>query len=112
MGLSARDRQALDRIAGRLAGSDPWLAGLMATFTRLASSEEMPTRERVAAAPRRLYERLGFQRTALLLWLAIAAALVAAALALSSGGSQSACPTSWPVACAGSASAHSPGYLP
>ena len=47
--LSARDRQALDSIDDQLAGSDPQLASLMATFTRLSSGEEMPHREDIRA---------------------------------------------------------------
>lgn len=40
MCLSARDRRALDSLEDQLAGSDPRLASLMATFTRLVSGEE------------------------------------------------------------------------
>lgn len=47
MSLTAREQQALQAIEDRLAGSDPELASLLATFTRLTSSEEMPVRERV-----------------------------------------------------------------
>jgi hypothetical protein len=49
MSLSARDRQALDSIEDQLAGSDPRMASLMATFTRLTSGEEMPAREDIRA---------------------------------------------------------------
>ena len=53
MSLSAREQQALDSITGRLADSDPELAALLTGFTRLASGEEMPQRERIRAGPRR-----------------------------------------------------------
>ena len=46
MSLSAREQQALDSIKSGLAGSDPELAALLSAFTRLASGEEMPDRER------------------------------------------------------------------
>jgi len=46
MSLSAREQQALDSIEDEMAGSDPKLASLLATFARLASGEEMPVREK------------------------------------------------------------------
>jgi hypothetical protein len=42
MSLSAREQQALNSIRDGLAGSDPELATLLATFTDQASGEEMP----------------------------------------------------------------------
>lgn len=107
MSLSGRDRQALDAIAGRLAMSDPGLAGLMATFADLASGQEMPARERIAAAPRRMYERLGAGRFALL-WLAITVVLIVVGL-VASGGSTGTCPTWIPGTCVAQAFAHSAG---
>ena len=47
MSLSAREQQALDSIGDELAGADPKLASLLATFARLASGEEMPVREKI-----------------------------------------------------------------
>ena len=41
------EHQALDSIASALGGSDPKLASLLATFSALASSEEMPAHEKV-----------------------------------------------------------------
>jgi hypothetical protein len=49
MSLSPREQHALDSIRDRLAGSDPELAALLATFTRLASGEGMPARGPVRA---------------------------------------------------------------
>ncbi len=49
----------------------------------------------------------------LMLWLLIAATLVAAALAISHGSGNATCTESWPVACASQATAHaarSAGY--
>jgi hypothetical protein len=92
--LSPREQQALDSIRDRLAGSDPELAALLATFTRLSSGEEMPAREPVRAhqgrhphrgkMPRpahRVYQRLGIHRVALLLWLVITIAMITTAMA-------------------------------
>jgi hypothetical protein len=47
MSLSAREQHALDSIETALAGSDPDLALLLATFGRLTSGEEMPVREKI-----------------------------------------------------------------
>lgn len=112
----AREQQALDDIKDTLAGSDPKLAALLAGFSRLASGEEMPARERIQADgwrrirrarrhPRRdgrcryagrVYQRLGFQRAGLLLWLLISTVLVTVGASLSGAGSgQGACAGSW-----------------
>src|SRR5260370_10198293 len=98
MSLSPKEQQALASMEDGLAGSDPQLASLLATFARLASGEEMPVREKIRATrhratrrphrnqsqrrgnARRLCLRLGWQQTMLLLWLAVTIALVAVAL--------------------------------
>lgn len=108
MSLSAREQQALDSIEDRLAHSDPKLAALLATFTRLTSSELMPVREKILAAwpqvtrclrdtqrrwylnarcwqARRTGHRPGWQRTMLLLWLLVSIALIMVALSVSRG---------------------------
>jgi hypothetical protein len=125
MSLSAWEQRNLDSIKDGLAGSDPGLATLLATFNRLASGEEMPTLEKVRASSRevtrcpgrkrryprwgtgdRVYQRLGLQWAALLLWLLITISLITVGLVLSRGGGQSACPRSWAVICVDSATAH------
>lgn len=111
MSLSAREQQALDFIEDRLAGSDPGLASLLATFARLTSDEDMPVREKMRAAGRRdnhgplrllrlfrLLRRLGFQRAMPLLWLLITFAMIAVALVLS-GGRGGTCTRSWQTTC-------------
>ena len=130
MSLSAREQQALDAIRDRLSVSDPRLVALLAIFTRLAAGEAMPVREKIRAASRwaarrshrrrhprrgtvtrrarRVYHRLGSPRAALLLWLLIAVALIAVAVALSRGGSQGACTEPFAAVCAGPSPAHSP----
>ena len=50
MSLSPWEQHSLDSIKDGLAGSDPGLAALMATFTRLASGEEMPAVSRSGRA--------------------------------------------------------------
>jgi len=112
MGLSARDQQALDGIEDGLAGSAPKLAAMLATFTRLTSGEEMPADEAVTAVRlntrgvRRLRQS-DFQRAVPALWMLIAIAVLAIALAASRGGSGNGCITSWHVACCSPALAHS-----
>ena len=103
MSLSPWEQHALDSIKDGLAGSDPELTTLLSTFTRLASGEEMPAREPVRARKQRhphrarrrrhpqpgkvrrhahrAYQRLGFHRVALLLWLVITVALITTAVA-------------------------------
>ena len=128
MSLSAREQQALDSIGGGLAGSDPELVSLLATFARLASGEEMPVREEIRVLrratrrplrnrrPRRSNVRwdgrslrLGWQQTIVLLWLAVTIAVVAVALVLSRGRGDGPCPEAWgTVACTRQAPAHSP----
>jgi Protein of unknown function (DUF3040) len=109
MSLSAWEQQALNSITDGLADSDPKLAELLHTFTRLASGEEMPVREKVRPRrkrrrprlgkvrrhARRLYLRLGVQRAALLLWLLIAVTLIAVGVAMSHASSQGGCTAPW-----------------
>jgi len=122
MSLSAWEQHALDSISDGLADSDPELATLLATFTRLESGEEMPARENILAGSWRVARRphrsrrhprrgtprwpaprahryLGLHRAAVVLWLLITAALIAVAVALSSGGGQGACAPTWVAAC-------------
>jgi hypothetical protein len=117
--LSTREQQALDSIRDDLASSEPALVARLAIFTRLASGEEMPAREKVQAGARRVvrrsgpeprrtrrpYQRLGLPQAAMLLWLVIAVALIAIALAAGHGGSQGSCARSWATSCIGATSA-------
>ncbi len=125
MSLSAWEQQALDSIKDGLAGSDPELAALLSAFTRLASSEDMPDREKIRAGSRRalrrlrrarwrssvrrVCRRLGIQRAALLLWLLATAALIAVALALNAGGNHGTCTEMAAMICVDPAPGHSPG---
>lgn len=52
MSLSAREQEALDRIAGELAGPDSNLAAMLDTFTRLSAGEQMPQDEEIRQPPR------------------------------------------------------------
>ena len=77
MSLTELERQALGSIADGLAGSDPRLASMLNSFSRLAAGEEMPAREKTRV-------RLGWQQA--MLWAVICAALLTAALALTASG--------------------------
>lgn len=117
MSLTAREQQALGFIESDLARSDPKLASLLATFTRLTSGEQMPVREKIQVVrrrstlgARRLGQRLGDWRAMTLLWVFIAFVLVAVALAVGRGGgsgSKGTCVNSWPTACTAPVTAHS-----
>ena len=52
MGLKPSEQQALCSIEGRITGSDPGLASMLAMFTRLTGGEASRTRESIR--PRRL----------------------------------------------------------
>ena len=127
MSLSAQEQQALDSIEGGLAGSDPELVSLLATFARLASGEEMPVHEEIRVLRRHATRRplrnrrprrgnarrdgrslrLGWQQTIVLLWLAVTIALVAVAMILNRDSRNRECTQSWPMVCAQQA----PGVL-
>jgi hypothetical protein len=86
MSLTQPETQALGSIADGLAGSDPRLTSMLTIFSRLASGEEIPVREKTRARrgrpaahrprrarryprrgtafpqPRRLHPRLGWQQ--------------------------------------------------
>jgi len=111
MSLSAWELQALDSIRDRLAGSDPELATLLITFTRLAAGEAMPPRATLRARSRRaiqrsrrrarrgrdqagqVYQRLS-SRYAVVTWLVVTLVMIGGAVGLSRGNGLSACPRS------------------
>jgi len=128
MSLSSWERQALDAIKEGLARSDPRLAALLGTFTRLVSSEAMPSQEKIAASRRRtvpcsqrkprLRGRAGAgagacacsrssvrlldaQWGVMLLWLVITVAMITVALVSNRGGSTGTCHGFWPTVCSG-----------
>ncbi len=128
MSMSAREQQKLACIAGQLAGSDPELAALMATFTRLTMGEDMPAREVIRAgwrAPRgQRVRRRGrwprarrvFRPAAPLPWLlaaivVTAAVLVAVTMALATRGGGRRCVTVG-FACISQVAAHPAGSPP
>jgi Protein of unknown function (DUF3040) len=124
MSLSAWEQQALDSIKDGLAGSDPELAALLSAFTRLASGEEMPDREKIRAGSRRavrrlcrarclsslrrMCQRLGLQRAVVLLWLLATVAMIAVAAVLSAGGGHRTFTETAAMICIGPAPGHSP----
>jgi hypothetical protein len=100
------EHQALDSIQSALGHTDPNLSSLLATFTRLAASEEMPAHEKVRSplghAPRRhrsrprrrkAHRHRSLQRAVILTWLITSIAMITVAVILSRGG-----PTSCPQA--------------
>jgi len=130
MSLSVREQEALNLITDRLAGSDPKLAALLTGFTRVASGEDMPLRERIRADSRRavrcsrckrrhpggddarrpaawMPRRLVFLWGALLLSLLTSITVIVVTLTLSHSRSAGPCTTFWTAACADSAPGHS-----
>lgn len=116
MSLSAWEQQALDSIKDRLASSDPTLAARLTIFARLASGEEMPTREKIHVGSREAVRRsrprpvhtgrLGLRQIVPpLLWLVTTIVLIAVALVYNRGGSQGTCTGSWATSCTGTVSA-------
>jgi len=118
MSLSAWEQQALDSIRDGLAGSDPALVARLALFTRLASDEDMPAREKIQAGPgraarrprrrprrtRRGHQRSGLQRAVLLLWLLTTVTMIAVAVFYDRVGSHGPCTGSWVTLCTGAKS--------
>jgi hypothetical protein len=87
-------------------------------FTRLASGEDMPVREKlqavkrqVARRRRRMYQRLGMSRAMVLVWLVTTLTLVAAALASSRGDGPRNCSGSFFTLCGGASAAPHPAQL-
>jgi len=88
--LNPWEEQVLESISDQLARTDPKLATLLDTFSRLTAGEHMPVRETVRRRPRRPARRARrhFPRAAhgpamLLLWLAITMTLITVAVVLS-----------------------------
>ena len=112
MSLSAWEQDALDSIKNGLADSDPALVARLAMFTRLASAEDMPVREKIQAVKlgvarrrRRLYHRLGVGRAMLLVWLVTTLTLITAAVASSRASGPGTCAGSWGSLCGHAAGA-------
>jgi hypothetical protein len=94
------EHQALDSIQSALGHTDPKLASLLATFSRLASSDEMPAHEKVRSPlcrpPRRRrsrprrgkapYRHRSLRRAVILTWLLASIAMITVAVILSRGG--------------------------
>jgi hypothetical protein len=120
MSISEQEQQALKSIEDDLAGAGPELAAKLGIFERLASGEEMPSRERLrrpARAPAvrapaarppepdsspgsvRVAQILRRRVTWRLLWLVLTVALLALALTFSHGTRKNVCTVSWTAAC-------------
>jgi hypothetical protein len=95
MSLTGREERILDSMRDRLASSDPGLAQIMGTFTRLVAGEEMPARQHLRHRRPRMSGRNGRRQRAgrrlrigsalMLVWLAVSIALISLAVAFSSG---------------------------
>ena len=99
------EHEALDSIQTALGRTDPKLASLLATFSRLASSEQMPAHEKVwsplrhpphrrRSRPRRAkapHRHRSLQRAVILTWLITSIAMITVAVILSRG-SPAPCP--------------------
>jgi hypothetical protein len=99
------EHRALDSIQSALGHTDPKLASLLATFSRLASSVEVPAHEKVRAPLRHPphrhrsrprwgkvpYRHRSPQRAVILTWLITSIAMITVAVVLSRGGPAS-CP--------------------
>ena len=130
MTLSARDRRALDSIGDRLSGTDPHLASLLGTFTRLTAGEDMPVREQIrrwrpavgarrglredrsgkCATRPRAWAGLGLGGAITLAWVLTTVAMIAAAIVISTNAADSTCRATWAMSCTGparGASSHS-----
>jgi hypothetical protein len=112
MSMSEWEQHALDSIKNGLADSDPALVARLAMFTRLASAEDMPVREKIQAVKqqvarrrRRLYQRLGVGRGMLLVWLVTSLTLIGAAVASSRASGPGTCTGSWGSLCGHAAGA-------
>jgi hypothetical protein len=129
--LSAHDRRELGAIEQELAASDPQLAAMLSTFSRLAADEAMPGRERIPAGepptatqaafglfPHRPARRVppGPERRHRLVrllrlspvaaWLVISAALITVAVLLSHSGGNGTCARMLATACVTYGPAH------
>jgi Protein of unknown function (DUF3040) len=93
MSLGAREQHTLKAIEDRLASSDPKLGSKLATFSRLSAGEAFPAREQIRPGPH-LCRQLAWP----LLWLAVCAAVIAAALLVAHTGGPGTCPN-WQAVC-------------
>ncbi len=94
------EHEALDSIQSALGHTDPKLASLLAMFSRLASSEQMPAHEKVRfplrhpphrrrSRPRwgqALHRHRSLPRAAVLTWLIASITMITVAVILSRGG--------------------------
>jgi len=126
MSLGTWEQQALDSIKGELTDSDPRLVTLLTTFSRLASGEAMPVRDKLRVGTRRImpyshrkqrrccrtgacrnsirrYRQFGLQHALILAWFVLTVGLILSTLVLTRGASHGpaaqTCTSAWPVVC-------------
>ena len=113
--LSAWEQQVLNSIKDGLASSDPTLVARLAIFTRLASGEEMPAREKIQVGSQLAVLRSGPEprhtrrQEVVPPLLVTTVALIVVALVCNRGGSPGTCTGSWATFCTGATSAAHPG---
>jgi hypothetical protein len=131
MSLSAREQEALDRIAAGIASSDSNLAAMLNTFARLTADERMPEGEEVKpvrrsarqarkprSRPRRRYSGPVFKGDSHLLAYLPAAvillvtAVIAVTAALSGGGKERGCVQMRGLACVSQVTAYPSAQRP
>ncbi len=112
MSPSPWEQDVLDSIKNGLADTDPGLVARLALFTRLASGEAMPVREKLQAASRQAVQRgtrrLDLSRTMLLVWLVTSLTLIAAAVVSSRTSGHLNCTGSWKPLCGNATAAAQP----
>ena len=119
MSLSADEQQVLKIIEDWLAASDPGLANRFQIFSRLASGESMPLRERIrpgyrpgassrAVPPSRAWDRprKWVRRNVVFLLFSVLGAVVAVLLAVGQSGGRQTCVAAWAMTCAKPVSDH------
>jgi hypothetical protein len=106
MGLGPNEQRLLGQIERALRGSDPELAGTLATFNRLTFHEEMPLRERLLHPPSRAVRLAPVAMAAFVIFMILISVTVLSRIGPAKG-SAAACGIAWVQGCqAGGASPH------
>jgi hypothetical protein len=112
MGLGPKELRLLGQIERALHGSDPKLAGKLATFNRLASREEMPLRERMLPGPSPLVRFAPMVMAAFVLCMIIVSVTVLSRIGPATGQADAACGIAWIQGCQTTATAPHSGHAP
>jgi hypothetical protein len=99
MGLGPNEQRLLTQIERALRGSDPKLAGKLATFNRLASREEMPLWERLLPRPSGLVRFAPMAMAAFVVCMLVISVTVLSRIGPSAGTADAACGIAWVQGC-------------